>query len=87
MKLFARIDSAIVVELLSTDAPIAKLYHRDLQWVEVPTGANAEIGWRYDGATFSAPPAPIPTAAPPNLAAMDDALITLQADIAKSSKS
>lgn len=35
MKTYARIDHGIVMELFSTDADIADLFHPDLVWVDV----------------------------------------------------
>lgn len=35
MKIYARIDKGIVMEMFSTDADIADLFHPELVWVDV----------------------------------------------------
>lgn len=63
MKTYARIESGTVVELLETDGDISTMFHHSLVWVECD--AYVQVGYLYDGESFTAPqevliPTPVP---------------------------
>ena len=73
MKIYARVDSAMVVEIIppyvnesSEEVPIEQRYTAEfvLTLVDI-TGENPMPveGWTYDGSAFAAPVAHVPTAA------------------------
>ncbi|MBB4956267.1 hypothetical protein H4S14_004369, partial [Agrobacterium vitis] len=62
MTRFARVDNAIIVEMIETDQPIGELYHPDIAaaFIEVPD--EVEVNWSYtDAEGFAAPSAASPT--------------------------
>ena len=64
MKTYARIEAGTVVELLTTQDDITKLFHPALRWVAVDTPAVA-VGWVEGPNGLAAPPPPPPQPAPP----------------------
>ena len=62
MKSYARIDGGLVAELFSTDGDITEMFHPELVWVEVPSGADVGCGWRFTAGEFIAPIPTSPTA-------------------------
>lgn len=61
MKTYARIEQAVVVELLETAGDIAKMFHHDLVWVAVPAGEEVTCGWTYIDGQFASPIVQAPT--------------------------
>ncbi len=58
MKSYARLESRVVAEIITTGRDIATLFHPSLVWVDV-TGQTVQVGWtRRDDGTFASPPAP-----------------------------
>lgn len=53
--MYARIDDALVVELLETEGDIVKMFHPSLTWVMIPDETIVECGWSYAGGEFSPP--------------------------------
>ncbi len=82
MKTYARIQAGTVVELFRTEADIASLFHKDLQWVEVQS-PPVEPGW-VQGANGLAAPPPAHAASPPapTLAELQARLAELAAQVA-----
>lgn len=67
MKRYARIEDGLVVEVMSTDADICQLFHKDLKWVLV-NNIDVTIGWRQEGDALSPPPpVPVVTAKDPSV--------------------
>lgn len=53
MKTYARIEKNIVKELFSTEGKITKLFHPDMQWVDITSsGVKIAEGWNYINDTF-----------------------------------
>jgi hypothetical protein len=56
MKTYARIQKAVVAEIVSTAADIKTLYHPGLEFLDVTvTVPQPAVGWLYVGGAFSAP--------------------------------
>lgn len=72
MRTYARIQDGQVVELLSTAADIATLFHPSLRWTDVTGQPEVTVGWCHDGRTAAPPvakaPEPVPTIAELRLA-------------------
>ena len=73
MRIYARIESGAVAELLGTDQDITELFHPTLHWVEV-TGQPVHVGWVMSDQGFGPP-----SAAPE--APMQPTLAQLQAQL------
>jgi hypothetical protein len=82
MKTYARIQNDVVAELFSTDADISQLFNPVLFWVDVTGQTAIAEGWRYDGASFSAPAAVAGTPAKPTIADLEAQIAVLTAQIA-----
>lgn len=64
MKTYARIEDSVVAELFQTTGDITKMFHPDLVWIDTTDiDPGPQIGWTYDGTSFSEPVviAPEPT--------------------------
>lgn len=60
MKTYARIENAIVVEILTTERGIVGWFHPALLWIDA-TGVEGLVeGWHYDGMHFTASVSPTP---------------------------
>lgn len=60
MKTYARLESGVVAELLTTGANITTLYNPNLVWVDVTGNTTIQIGWvQQSGGGFAAPAAAI----------------------------
>lgn len=65
MKTYARLQDHRVMEIVTSNADIATLYHPTLTWMDVSAVPAIAVGWRYDGSTWSAPePTPVSSASP-----------------------
>jgi len=63
MTTYARIQSGLVAELFTTTGDITTMFNPALVWVPIGT-SGAQVGWTYNGTTFTAPaPLPAPTKA------------------------
>lgn len=59
MKTYARIQNALVAELLETDGNIVEMFHPSIIWVEISNlNPMPAIGWSYANGLFTAPPPP-----------------------------
>ena len=87
MKIFARIQSGIVAELLTTTADPATLFSPLLQWQDV-TGQSVQVGHIQSATGFTAPPPPaaVPIT-PPTIAQLQAELALLTQQIAALSRS
>jgi hypothetical protein len=83
-KLFARVDTGAVHELLRTSADVSKLFHPSLKWVDV-TGQTVKVGWIQTESGFAPepapPPAPVPAPPVPTFAELHAELLALAARI------
>lgn len=75
---YARVVGGVVVEIVETDADIAKLYHPIIVASMLPCSDDVRQGDRYDGSGFSKPPAPVA-----RQSGRDDAVTALLEDYAK----
>ena len=67
MKVYARLESNVVVELFKTNVLIGNLFHPDVRWIDVTDISGIRPGWRHDGVGF-APAAPtVLQPSPPSL--------------------
>lgn len=54
---YARIYEGVVDEFFATDGDMATMFHPSLIWVPIDgVSPKPDIGWLYNGSTFSAPP-------------------------------
>ena len=58
MKTYARIEGGVVVELFQTDGDITEMFHPDIVWMDVSSGAGVAEGWRLVGDQFLPPSRP-----------------------------
>lgn len=86
MKTYARVQEGHVVELMSSDQDIGKLYHPALRWVDVSQLSGVAEGWSYDGAQFSKPVILPAAPAPLDIAALQAQLSALAAQVEALSK-
>jgi hypothetical protein len=86
MRIFARVQNSMVVELLSTDAAIATLFHPGLVWVDVSQQPMVKEGWAYDGTRFTAPALTPPDPLPPTLGDIQAQIDVLRAQVAALTK-
>ena len=84
MTTYARVQLGAVMELFTTDLPIAGLFNPAMQWVDV-TSANppVQVGWLQQADGSFAQPASIPVVAPAlTLGSVQTQLAALQAQVA-----
>ena len=81
MRIYARIESGAVAELLATGQDIRQLFHPSLHWVEV-TGKPVEVGWVMSDQGFTPPPPAPSEAMQPTLAQLQAQLNDLAARLA-----
>lgn len=82
MKTYARIQSGLIAELLTTSGDPATLFSPLLHWQDV-TGQHVQVGWIQGDTGFTAPPPPtaVPIA-PPTIAQLQAELALLTQQIA-----
>lgn len=80
-KTYARISSGAVMEIVSTDADIAALYHPSIRWADI-TGKSVHIGDLATASGFNPPPAPVAPAPAPSIADLQAQLTSLRARLA-----
>ncbi len=82
MKTYARIQNAVVLELLTTAGDPTHLFNPALQWREVTT-PGVQVGWIVSATGFAAPVVTTPAAASlPTLAELQRELAALVAKFA-----
>lgn len=81
MRTYARIQSDMVAELLTTPGDISDLFHQHLLWVDVTALPEIQVGWRYNGDRFE-PPAQADEPAPTSLAQLQRQLADLAEQLA-----
>ena len=86
MRIFARVQNSMVVELLRKDAAIATLFHPGLVWVDVSQQPMVKEGWTYDGTRFTAPALTPPDPPPPTLGDIQAQIDVLRAQVAALTK-
>ena len=82
--IYARLLSGVVMELFTTNQPIAGLFNPAMQWVDV-TGANppVQVGWVQQANGGFAQPQAAPVVTPAlTLGSVQTALTALQAQVA-----
>lgn len=77
-KTYARLVGGTVMELVTTSADITHLFHPSLHWMDV-TGQTVAIGWQLEGTNFTAPAAPVSTAAAPHVPTLAELQVALAA--------
>lgn len=83
MKTYARIGNNAIAELLTTAADPKNLFHPSLQWIDVTSQPNVQVGFVLGAAGFVAPPPPPPVVIQsPTLTQLQAELANLAAQIA-----
>jgi phage tail protein X len=84
---YARIQSGVVAELLTTADEISEMFVPSLTWIDLSATPEVAEGWTYDGAQFAAPVVSTTLSAnPPGLAELQSQIAALSAQIAASAK-
>jgi hypothetical protein len=83
MKMYARVENHVVVEIVTTAENVDSLFHPSLHWVDM-TGQAVQVGWvQDDNGTFALPPPTVATLPAPSMAELLTELAALKAQVAQ----
>jgi hypothetical protein len=84
MKVYGRIQDGVVAELLTTNLPIATMFHPALVWVDLTSEVGVAPGWVWNGSQAHAPVLDVPraTIAPDTLSDLQGQIARLQIRLA-----